>query len=163
MFLCFALCGCGDTNRGDAPALQNLPKKERVQFQRTPLKGAEKEALIQKARETVAEGDEVPLGQWVEEHLEQLQGDALFQTWDGARISPNRYDIRFTFTHVDKDGVISLCGFTWSLDLMLGLVGTRQVLSEEQLEKLFRHKSGAYRQLNQRRDLREKAGEAESE
>lgn len=147
------LGGCGEpAPTGDRPRIDGtIPTPRRIQFTRKQIRGEEKETVLQKVREGIPEGDTNSVQAWAQGYVKGLGGDALFETWDGTLVAPNRYEVRFTFTHVGNDGLISLQGFAWDFDLMLGLVGPRREMSEDELDRLG--KRNTYEHLNRRLEV----------
>lgn len=154
--------GCSD--RPADPLLLDpaLAVPEKVDFYRTMVRGKEKEEVIRKVRESVPDGEAITVDEWVAGHIHAVHGEALFQTWSGSRTAPNQYEVRFTFTEVSEDGFITFRGYAWPLDIMLGLVGGRRELTEQELDRLF-HKNSTYDRLNQRLGMSgEEPGEEEA-
>jgi hypothetical protein len=57
----------------------------------------------------------------------------LFPRWDTARLAPQKYEVTYIYTEIGGDDRIQRCGYRWTVDPVLGLVGPAYEFTAEEL------------------------------
>lgn len=104
-----------------------------------PLRDEDLIALV--TAQPAPEGN-VSVTAWLERQLAATGGQALFPRWQVSRRAANRYEVRFTYTWINRDNQIEQRGYAWSVDALQNTVegpfsiGDAEPASPRSLEEL---------------------------
>ncbi len=127
--------GCGYQSETERAFFQErdaerLQRQEQLQLVTAAVPEEEVLGLVQDHE--MADGSGAA-GDWVIRQVNALGGQHLFPRWQVFRRGANRYEVRFTYTHLDASNTMTRRGYSWSVDAALKLVGeARELDAEEQ-------------------------------
>lgn len=107
------LMGCGpsaDTSRVYQPGAgdDSAPSGPVVTMNETDV--------FELVQEQVAPEGEGTVVNWIDRQLTSPSGQALFPRWQLQRRAANRFEVRFTYTWVERSNEIENRGFVWQVD-----------------------------------------------
>jgi hypothetical protein len=122
------LCGCGDDGSAGLAAHQRA-----LERQRTPPAPADEE-LYELVQTSPMEESKESVEQWLDELLNQEEGQVMFPLWSSRRKAASKYEVRFTYTVLRDDYYVEAKGVAWHVDWGLRLVGPPRILQAKDLE-----------------------------
>lgn len=113
-----ASCGPASEQSED-PAGGLWPSDLRAPALPPPLRDEDLIALV--TAQPAPEGN-VSVTAWLERQLAATGGQALFPRWQVSRRAANRYEVRFTYTWINRNNRIEQRGYAWSVDALQNTV-----------------------------------------
>lgn len=132
--LTLAAAGCGPGGQRNALGPTELPvERERRYFHRAVVSGKDAEMAVELVKESAYQGGPRTTEEWLNEEVDTTSPQVLFPRWEAVRVAPDEYQVRYTWTLVSDSVAVGRHGYTWSVNAVLGLVGTIQELEPEEL------------------------------
>jgi len=137
------LAGCEPVSDSERQYFEsrNQEVEQQRQFMQSLTDANTMENAMNMVKVHPSQRENVPTEKWINDMLARLAGEVMFPRWEARRRGPNRFEVLFTYTHIDRDYNIQRGGYAWEVDTLLKMVSDPRELSAEELDPQARRPS----------------------
>ena len=134
--LAVVVAGCEPVSESERTYFETRDQEleEQRQFMQTMTDANTMENAINMVKKHASPTENTNTEAWINNALNRLVGDVMFPKWDARRLGPNRFEVMFTYTHIDREYTITRGGYAWEVDTLLKVVSDPRELASADLE-----------------------------